>query len=104
MCIRDRAKDASSQLQKAQDDPSAVVRITAAEAVYNLGQTEKALPVLKDALDGDTFITVYALNILDFMDEEVQPLLDILRGKVASDWEEGGYESRLAEHLISKFE
>lgn len=102
--LGDKAKDASSQLQKAQDDPSAVVRITAAEAVYNLGQTEKALPVLKDALDGDTFITVYALNILDFMDEEVQPLLDILRGKVASDWEEGGYESRLAEHLISKFE
>jgi predicted Zn-dependent protease len=102
--LGDKAKDALTQLQKALDDPSAMVRITAAEAVYNLGQTEKALSVLKDALDGDTFTAIYALNVLDFMDEQVQPLLDILRSKVASDWEEGGYESRLAEHLISKFE
>jgi arylsulfatase A-like enzyme len=100
--LGDRAKGALSQLQKALNDPAAVVRIAAAEAVHNLGQTEEALPVLKNALDGDTFAAVYALNVLDFMDEKIQPLSDVLRNKVASDWKEGGYESRLAEHLISK--
>ena len=100
--LGDKAHGASAQLQEALGDPSAVVRITAAEAVFNLGQEAKALSVIEEALDGDA--AVYALNVLDFMGEKIQPLLDTLKNKLASDWKEGKYQPRLAEYLVSKFE
>jgi len=99
--LGNRAGSASAQLEKALSDPSAAVRVTVAEAIFNLGQEEKALSVLKESLDSKA--AVYALNVMDFMDEKIQPLLNILKSKIASDWKKGGYESRLAEYLISKF-
>ena len=99
--LGDKAVSASSQLEKALNDPSAAVRVTAAEAIFNLGQEEKALSTLKEALDSDA--AVYALNVLDFMGEKIQPLLNVLKSKIASDWKKGKYEPRLAEYLISRF-
>lgn len=102
--LGDRTHGAPIQLEKAMKDSSSVVRIAAAEAAFYLGQEEKALSVLEEALDGEATSAVYALNVLDFMGDKIHPLLDVLRSKLASDWNNGKYEPRLAEYLVSKFE
>jgi len=99
--LGDKAAPASAYLEKALYDPSAVVRVTVAEAVFNMGQEKKSLKVLEQELDGNA--ALYALNVLDFMDEKIQSILPALKDKLASDWKENSYEARLAKHLIAKF-
>lgn len=65
------------------DDPSPDVRIAAAETLCMLGESKKALQVLRDALDHENeFVRLHAANALDNLDEIARPLLDVLEQKL----------------------
>jgi len=61
-----KAKPASDDLKKSLKDPSIAVRITAAEALYNLGYAEIAIPVLTSALESSNDKAIlHAANVID---------------------------------------
>ena len=64
-------KQAMATMLKYLDDPSPVVRIEAAYGICSMGNIEKGMPVLRDALQHtQESVRLYALNHLDKMGEK----------------------------------
>ena len=80
-----RDESAVGALQKALHDPSAEVRLAAAEALCRIDQPQAALPVLTDALTHKSeWVRLQAANSLDRIGEKARPALDAIR-KAAED-------------------
>ena len=92
-------KAGRQQLLSALDDKSAMVRITAAEALGRFGTDEdaaKALDVLIEQVqpDADTWAGISAWNAIDYMDERARPKADVLL-KIGTDVKAGGAPGRV---------
>jgi uncharacterized sulfatase len=80
-----RAKEAESTLRGALSDKSVVVRVAVARALDRAGHTDAALPVLSKALgDKNPATALWAMSVLDEMDERARPALPVIQA-AASD-------------------
>ena len=100
--LKEKAKPASTQLRQSLDDPSADVRIAAAEALCNMGQVKKALPVIVRKVGSENSkVALHALNVLEILGEKARPALKVLTSlsKNSND----SYIIRAANHTLRKF-
>ncbi|MBN1422052.1 MAG: sulfatase-like hydrolase/transferase [Planctomycetes bacterium] len=98
----DRAREeAKAILAKHLQDPSTVVRVAAAHALCDWGETERALPVLVRALSEDPIgsARLAAAIALDAIGEKARPALDAIR---ASTKDRFGYVARVSEHTLRR--
>ena len=101
--LSDHASEAKAPLQDRLKDDEVSVRIAAAEALYHLGDVEPAIETLKAALKHDNLMArVQALNVLETMDKDALPALEMVKQLVPEDEENRDYDSRAAERLEAK--
>jgi N-sulfoglucosamine sulfohydrolase len=94
------ARDALTKLLK---DPEISVRIAAAESLYLLSEKEKALPVLREALKSHNLMArVQALNVLEGMGNDAQPLLADIKMVYKDQVKDGDYDVRAAKRIVEK--
>jgi hypothetical protein len=94
------ASRATEALHAALADPSGSVRVTAAEALCNLGHDETALPVLAEALrNEDEWVRLAAANSLDRLDAKARPYVALLRQAAEDD---NPYVVRVVTHTLDE--
>jgi arylsulfatase A-like enzyme len=106
------AAPAESALRRRLDDPSASVRVAAAEALARLGRTNDALPALESGLrNAETpWAGLQAANVLDRLGERARPSLPAMRETLARVGKEDGatsplqFQRRILEHSIAVLE
>jgi hypothetical protein len=78
--LEKKAAAAKPQLNALLQDSEPAVRIAAAEALYGLGETTIALPILSQTLTNNNLhARVQALNILEMMGQQAKPALAALK-------------------------
>jgi N-sulfoglucosamine sulfohydrolase len=104
LILRDKAKPAQAQLQKALKDKHANVRIAAAEALMWTGSTKEALALLVaevlDMENGSPETRLHAANALEEIKGKAKPALAELQKKFKGKGRE--YVSRAMGYTISK--
>jgi uncharacterized sulfatase len=105
VALRDQAAPAKEMLHKAAEDRAPNVRIAAAEALCQLGDIDRALPVLIEGLRHETpFIRLRAMNVLDGLGEAARPALPAMReAALPKAGHVGDYLSRMVEYVPEKF-
>ncbi len=97
-----KSKQATEALRKALKDPTAVVRVAAADGLRRLGRHEEALPVLRAALsDSNPWVRHEAALALDEMGTKATPAKEALE-KARKD--ENAYVVRVVEHTLRKMD
>jgi N-sulfoglucosamine sulfohydrolase len=100
-----QAAPARGVLRRLRADPELSVRIAATEALYGLGEKERAIPVLTEALKSDNVMArVQALGVLETMNQDAIGALAAVKALVQSNPQDKDYDSRAAESLIGKLE
>lgn len=113
--LGEKAAAAKPRLQALLQDPEPAVRLAAAEALFGLGETAGPLPVLSRILGHPNLhARVQALNILEIMGPQAQPVLPALkqfaaRAKTRKEPEtildeKFDYDLRAARALIARLE
>ena len=99
--LGEQAEPAQAVLEEHLDDPSPNVVVACAEALYYLGEKEKALAALTEALRSEEEMArVHALNVMRLMGEDARPALDKVRALVDSiDPESRRYDLRAARYV-----
>ena len=93
----------SEALEELLHDPEIAVRIAAAEAIYHLENTDKALSVLRSALDHPNLMArVQALNVLESMKKEAAPALQELADWNFDNIQDGEYDRTAAKRLVDQ--
>lgn len=94
-----QAAPAAEALLKATTDQSPNVRISAAEALYNIGRRAEAIKVLKEALgERSQWARLHALNVIDRLDADAKK--EFLPTVSRLEVEE--YTGRVVKHLLSQ--
>lgn len=98
--LRAKAAPAAEALAKRLADASGPVRVTAAEALCHLGQTDKGLPVLQDCLTNhqSPSTRLQAANALQNIGEKARPALAALE-KATDD--QNDYVKRATRYTVS---
>lgn len=97
--LKDKATPAKAQLEKCLDDESPDVQIAAAEALANLGETEKAVEHLAGLLSHDNqWVALRTANVLDIIGEPASNALPAL--EVAAKQNRQDYVKRATEHTV----
>jgi uncharacterized sulfatase len=97
------AADATNPLQRALGDDSVAVRVAAARALDRAGHTDEALPVLTAALnDPHASTRLWAITVVDEMDERARPALDMIRAAARRQSDE--YVARVANAALRELE
>jgi HEAT repeat protein len=103
--LGEAAKSAQNDLKGLLDDQNPDVRITAAEALCNLGQSGVATPVLIEALNEDNLmVRVHALNSLEILGGEVAKAAIPKVKELVGDSEDRGYDIRAGKRLVEIYE
>jgi tetratricopeptide (TPR) repeat protein len=103
--LEDSAKPAEEKLKEMMDDPEVAVRIAAAEALYQLGETDIAVETLTQALEvNNKMARVQALNVLETMGEDAAPSLAAVNKLISRNLEDQDYDIRAANRLVEKLE
>lgn len=103
--LEDLAKPAEEKLKEMVDDPEVAVRIAAAEALYQLGETDIAVETLTQALEvNNKMARVQALNVLETMGEDAAPSLAAVNKLISRNLEDQDYDIRAANRLVEKLE
>lgn len=99
------AKKATVQLIKLLRDINPDVRITAAEALCNLGKTEIAIPVLIEALkEENLMVRVHALNTMEVLGGDVaKAAIETIKREITNK-EGRDYDVRAGKRLIQLYE
>lgn len=101
--LGDRARPARNELIQLLNDAEVSVRIAAAEALYELGETGTALKTLTAALQVDNKMArVQALNVLEVMGEDARPSLAAVNELISRDLKDQDYDIRAANRLVEK--
>lgn len=115
--LQEGAMELKDPLIKLLDDEFITVRIAAAEALYELGETDRSVKTLRIILDSqftsqlnkenetegyapEVFELTHALNVITFFDDKGYSLrkeIDAIAGKEKSD-----YAKRAAEYLMAR--
>ncbi|AKQ47675.1 sulfatase [Rufibacter radiotolerans] len=97
------AAPAKNALNKLLQDPEVTVQLSAAEALYALGEKETIIPVLQAALlHQNDMVRVQALEVIEAMGPEAAPLLSNVRALVARDSNQAGNDIKVASYLLKK--
>ncbi|WP_299581130.1 sulfatase-like hydrolase/transferase [uncultured Sunxiuqinia sp.] len=106
LILRADAREAQPKLEQVLDDSSVSVSIIAAEALYYLGEKEKALTTLLAALKHPSpFARTHALNVIDYTHEftsTIQEALFQMVRKFEDDKSPDRYDLRVVEWLLDK--
>lgn len=103
---QENASDYEEKLLQKADDPSGVVRVAVAEALYEMGRQNKAFQIIEQALEnpGD-YVKLRALNLLEAIEKDSFP--SSLSAIIQSLYEEyegsegtGNYVFRASEQLL----
>src|SRR5690606_13045207 len=95
------AQPARSALLRVSRDPEVAVRVAAAEALYYLGERDKAVEVLIQAVsDPNVMARVQVLNILQTIGRDALPALEAARRIVAANPKVNDYDIRAARGFI----
>ena len=101
--LEDLAKPAEEKLKEMMDDPEVAVRIAAAEALYQLGETDIAVETLTQALEvNNKMARVQALNVLETMGKDAAPSLAAVNKLISRNLEDQDYDIRAANRLVEK--
>jgi len=101
--LAEHSLGAKEKLQTLLDDSEVSVQIAAAEALYHLGEKQSAVNTLREALGDDNLMArVQALNVLETMDEDALPSLEMVQKLIPEDEEQRGYDIRAARQLADK--
>ena len=106
LILGEDARPALDKLIKASTDPSGDVAVVAAEAIYNLGETEKAKKALLKVLENpNEFARCHALNAIDCIEEKSPEIIDGVVKLVtgSGDRSPNAYDLRAAKWLIEKW-
>jgi arylsulfatase A-like enzyme len=97
---RERAASIRAQIQKAMNDPSAIVRITAAHAAAHYFDDTQAITLLaKETTDHHEAVALSAIIALDELGAKAKPVAEAIRN--AANRKDSGYIPRVAEHALS---
>jgi len=97
--LGEQARSASDALAAALADSSGDVRIAAAEALFGLGMTDKALPVLKQALaDKNPRVVLHAVNVVQCLGEKAAALLPAVERAMKDSGD--NYIDRAGAHVL----
>jgi hypothetical protein len=96
---------AKPSLQKLVQNPEAAVRIAAAEALYQLGEKDESLAVLKQALtDSSRLARLQALSVLQSLGKDAKPALaqvkELVNHASAGYSVDTAYDVRAAQNLV----
>ncbi len=98
--LRQESEPALDALRGSLKDSSPTVRVAAADALCRLGKFDDALPVLiKGIQDDNEWVRVYAANVLDRLDDQARPALDVL-DRATKD--KNQYVVRVVEHALKQ--
>jgi arylsulfatase A-like enzyme len=101
--LGEEAEPAQQELLKALDDSQVAVRIAAAEALYELGETAAAVEALAEDLKvNNKMARVQALNVLENMEEHAIPALPEVEKLVDREQQNQDYDIRAGNRLIEK--
>ncbi|MCA1758313.1 MAG: sulfatase, partial [Bacteroidales bacterium] len=106
LILGDEAAPAKNDLLTALNDESANVVTVAAEALYNLGETEAAKKALLSVLKNpNEFARCHALNAIDCIEEESAEIVDGVIGMIANAESNtrNKYDMRAAKWLVEKW-
>jgi N-sulfoglucosamine sulfohydrolase len=104
--LKDKAMPAKPVLEEHLNDPSPNVVIASAEALYYLGEKEKAVEILSKALSfDDEKVRLHAMNVLRAMGNGALPALDEIKALVKKYSEDSkAFDVRVAHYIIDKLE
>jgi N-sulfoglucosamine sulfohydrolase len=98
-----QARPAETALKRSLSDPSPMVRVAAAEALYQLGQVDLARTALTEALADDTpFVRLRAMNVFYRMGDDARPALPAIEQAALQGIYPAEYVNRLVEQLSEK--
>ena len=102
LALNRKAKPARKMLLKCLKDSAPDVKIIAAQALSNIGDSKQSLSVLRTALDHENeFVRLRAANALDYLDEKAGPLLTVFKEKLKDP---SKYVVRVMEKAIADLE
>ena len=105
LILGEAAKSAQNNLKELLDDTDPDVRIAAAEALCNLGQSGVATPVLIEALNEENLmVRVHVLNSLEILGGEVAKAAIPKVKELVGDREDRVYDIRAGKRLIEIYE
>jgi hypothetical protein len=94
------ARAAEPALEKSLADDSPLVRVAAAEGLYQLGQVDRARAVLVKSLAHRTpFVRLRAMNALYRMGDDARPALPAIKGASIKDIYPADYLNRMVKYL-----
>ncbi|WP_020532090.1 sulfatase-like hydrolase/transferase [Flexithrix dorotheae] len=104
--LGDDAASAKDLLLQTLNDASENVAIASAEALYNLGEKDKAVQKLVEAVSYDNVMArVHALNILKIIGEDARPALPAAKRLLAAaDSKDKRYDLRASKFLVEQLE
>lgn len=104
LILKAEALPARAALIAVLDDASPDVRIAAAEALCHLGESQKAIPVLIEALnEGNQMVRVHALNSLYILGGDVAKAALPKVHELVADKEGRNYDLRAAQRLLEVY-
>ena len=105
LILKDKAHTAIPQLKQMLKDRSADNALIAAEALYNLGEKQAAIPTLLNGVQHyNEMVRTHALNAIDYANynsPQLQQLLQSIISKTDATTS-SGYDARMAEWLVEK--
>ncbi len=101
--FKKEAVSAKAKLAGLLNDPEISVRIAAAEALLDLGETEKPVQTLSEALKSDNQMArVQALNVLETIGDKATPSYDNVRALLKGNPKDGDYDVRAAKKILQE--
>lgn len=101
--LKDAAIQAKAKLDNLLSDPEISVRIAAAEALLNMGETDKPVQTLAEALASkNKMARVQALSVLEKIGDKARPAFDNVRSLLVSEPKDGDYDVRAAKQILQQ--
>ncbi len=98
--LKKHSKEAISTLKQLLKDPEVTVRIAAAESLYNQGEKDSVIAVLKEALSSSVrMVRVQALNVLEQMGPDSKPALPQILALLKDGQKDSDYDMRAAKRI-----
>lgn len=103
--LKNDAVSAKSRLKELLNDAEISVRIAASESLLNLGETEKPVQTLSEALKSENQMArVQALNVLETIGTKAQPSFENVRNLLKGNPKDSDYDVRAAKKILDEAE
>ncbi|WP_439559640.1 sulfatase-like hydrolase/transferase [Dyadobacter sp.] len=101
--LKNDAASAKSKLLTLLGDPEISVRVAAAESLLALGETEKPVQTLSEALnDSNQMARVQALNVLETIGAKAQPAVANVKSLLKENQKDSDYDVRAAKQILEQ--